>query len=68
MIEAKNAPLFDLAGKRVYVARQRRERAALRRSDGVEPAIGIGLKNPAIVGKMPRGMDAGPSSVARFGA
>jgi len=36
------------------------QRYAGLRCEGVEPAIGIGLKNPAIVGKMPGGMDAGP--------
>jgi hypothetical protein len=42
------------------------QRYAGLRCEGVEPAIGIGLKNPAIVGKMPGGMDAGPPGVARF--
>jgi hypothetical protein len=46
-------PAYSAAGFRD------RSRFSIRLVEHVEPGIGIGLKNPAISGEMPLGMNAG---------
>jgi hypothetical protein len=60
---ARQRWILSLAGTLVCALRRRRPRSCIR--GYVEPAIGIGLKNPAIVGKMPRGIGCRPDPVGR---